>query len=255
MELLAGKVGIIYGVADRHSIAWGIAKAASDAGARLAFTYQHDRFKRNLADLTAELPDPLLLQCDVSDDAQIEAVYREIAEKFGRLDFLVHSIAHAKREDLTGKFHETSRDGFRMALDISAYSLIAVTRPAVPLMANGGSIITMSYLAAERAMLGYNVMGVAKAALEAEVRYLAADLGPQNIRVNAISAGPINTLAARGIPGFTDFAKGIREKSPLALKTDPAQLGDTAVFLVSDMGRGITGETIYVDAGYHILGA
>ncbi len=253
MGLLTGKKGIIFGVADRHSIAWGIAQSTAAAGARLAFTYQIERFRKNLEDLTREIENPLLLECDVTNDEQIEEVYRKIAEEFGTLDFVVHSVAHARREDLAGKFRDTSRDGFKFALDVSAYSLIAVTRPAIPLMPNGGSIMTMTYLGSERAALGYNVMGVAKAALEANVRYLAADLGPQDIRVNALSAGPINTLAARGVPGFVDFAKYLREKSPLATKTDINQLGDAALFLVSDLSRGITGETIYCDAGYHMI--
>jgi enoyl-[acyl-carrier protein] reductase I len=255
MGLLTGKNGLIFGVADRHSIAWGIAQATAGAGARLAFTYQIERFQKNLAELTKDLDNPLLLQCDVNDDAQITEVYRRVGEEFGTLDFVVHSVAHARREDLAGRFRDTSRDGFNFALEVSAYSLIAVARPAVALMPNGGSIVTMTYLGSERAMLGYNVMGVAKAALEANVRYLAADLGPENIRVNAISAGPINTLAARGVPGFTDFARHLREKSPLALKTDTSQLGDTALFLVSELGRGVTGEVIYCDAGYHMMGA
>jgi enoyl-[acyl-carrier protein] reductase I len=255
MGLLTGKKGIIFGVANKNSIAWGIAQAAAAAGARLAFTYQIDRFRENLEELTREIDNPLLLPCDVDYDDQIDAVYAKIEEEFGTLDFVVHSIAHAKREDLAGDFRDTSRDGFAHALNVSAYSLIAIARPAVPLMATGGAIVTLTYLGSERAMLGYKVMGVAKAALEANVRYLAADLGPLNIRVNALSAGPINSLAARGVPGFVDFAKHLRDRSPLAAKTDTAQLGDTAVFLVSDLSRGITGETLYCDAGYHMMGA
>lgn len=254
MGLLSGKKGIIFGVADKHSIAWGIAQSAAREGAKLAFTYQLERFRKNLAELTSDLGEPLLLECDVTIDAQIEAVYNEIEQQFGRLDFIVHSVAHARREDLQGKFVDTTRDGFKFAMDVSAYSLIAVTRPAVRLMPEGGSIMTMTYLGSERAMLGYKVMGVAKAALEANVRYLAAELGPQNIRVNALSAGPINTLAARGVPGFVTFARYLRDTSPLAAKTDIHQLGDAAVFLLSDLSRGITGETIYCDAGYRMGG-
>jgi enoyl-[acyl-carrier protein] reductase I len=253
-RLLAGKTGIVYGVANRRSIAWGIAQALAGAGARLALTYQNERLEKNVRELAATLPETLVLPCDVTQDDQIQAVYDRLAQEFGRLDIIIHSVAYAPSEDLNGPFVNTSREGFRIALDVSAYSLIAVTRPALSLMTEGGSILTMTYLGSERATPGYNVMGVAKAALESIVRYLAAELGPRNIRVNAISAGPVNTLAARGIGGFMQMYQYHREKSPLRHNTDPAEIGDAALFLCSHLARGITGEILFVDSGYHILG-
>ncbi len=253
-DLLRGKYGLIYGVANHRSIAWAIAQSTAAAGATLAFTYQGERLERNVRPLAESLPDSLLLPCDVTDDAQIDAVYERIRAEWGRLDFLVHSVAYANREDLEGSFLDTSREGFRTALDISAYSLVAVTRGAVPLMTDGGSIVTMTYLGSERAVPGYNVMGVAKAALESAMRYLAAELAPRNIRVNAISAGPINTLAARGISGFTTMLGHFRERSPMKRGTEAAEVGDAAMFLLSPLARGITGEVLFVDTGYHMMG-
>ncbi len=254
MELLAGKKGIVYGVANKRSIAWAIARAVSNAGARLALTYQGERLEKNVRELADTLKDPILLPCDVTSDEQIEEVYRRLREEFGQLDFVVHSVAYARGEDLEGRFVDTPREGFRLALDISAYSLTAVTRPAVPLMTAGGSIITMTYLGSQRAVPHYNVMGVAKAALESSVRYLASDLGESNIRVNGISAGPINTLAARGIAGFMGMYQSFRDRVPMRRNTQIEEVADTALFLCSDLGRGITGEIIYVDCGYHMMG-
>jgi enoyl-[acyl-carrier protein] reductase I len=252
--LLEGKKGLVLGVANKVSIAWAIAEAATREGARLMFNYQNERLKENVEGLIAELPGAKAFACDVSDDAQIEALMKQAETEFGQLDFLVHSVAYAPREDLMGEFVNTSREGFKTALEVSAYSLIAVSRAALPLMKEGGSIITLSYLGAERVVPHYKVMGVAKAALESAVRYLANDLGPQGIRVNAISAGPIRTLAARGVPGITKGVAHHREVAPLRKATEQAEVGDTALFLLSSMGRGITGEVIYVDGGYHILG-
>ena len=254
MGLLDGKTAVIYGVANHRSIAWGIAQAMQREGARLALTYQGERVERYVRDLATSLTDPLVLPCDVTDDGQIDEVYRQIGATFGRLDAVVHSVAFAERDDLEGRFVDTSRRGFHTALDVSAYSLVAVTRGALPLMAGGGSIITLTFAGSQRAFPSYNVMGVAKAALEAEVRYLANDLGPQGVRVNAISAGPVSTLSARGISGFTGMFKVAAERAPLRRTPDPAELGDTAVFLCSDLGRGITGGTIYVDCGLNIVG-
>ena len=254
MGLLDGKTAVIYGVANHRSIAWGITQAMQREGARLALTYQGERVERYVRDLAASLTDPLVLPCDVTDDGQIDEVYRQIGATFGRLDAVVHSVAFAEREDLEGRFVDTSRRGFHTALDVSAYSLVAVTRGALPLMPDGGSIITLTFVGSQRAFPSYNVMGVAKAALEAEVRYLANDLGPQGVRVNAISAGPDSTLSARGISGFAGMLKVAANRAPLRRTTDPAELGDTAVFLCSDLGRGITGATIYVDCGLNIVG-
>ncbi|NLX90310.1 MAG: enoyl-ACP reductase [Firmicutes bacterium] len=255
--MLQGKTGIVFGVANHRSLAWFITKALSNAGAKLAITYQDKRFEQKLKKLAEEeLPDqPLALLCDIRDDAQIENVYRQLHESYGRLDFIVHSIAFASREDLEGQFIQTSRSGFLLSMEISVYSLLAVVRPALPLMEKGGSIVTLSYLGGQRVVQNYNVMGVAKAALESSVRYLAADLGEKNIRVNALSPGPVNTLSARGIKGFTGFLKHIREKAPMRRNIEGEEIGSAALFLCSDLSRGITGETIYVDAGYHIMGS
>jgi len=253
---LSGRTGLVVGVADKHSIAWGIAQALAEAGMRLAITYQNERLERNVRELAAALPEPLILPLDVTDDGQIEAVYQAIASEFGRLDCLIHAVAFAPREDLMRDYVDTSREGFRIALDISAYSLVALARGARPLMkaAGGGSVVTMTYYGAEKVVAGYNVMGVAKAALEASVRYLANDLGPDNIRVNAISAGPMKTLAARGIPGFMGMLKHHEEKAPLRRRVEMRELAGTALFLCSHLGAGITGEVIHVDCGYNILG-
>ncbi len=256
MGLLDGKTGIIFGVANKRSIAWAIAQALSQEGMRLAFTYQGERLKDNVGELASTLTDALLLPCDVTVDAEIDAVYQEVDAKFGRLDSLIHSVAFAPREDLEGDFVKTSRDGFKTAHDISAYSLVALTRAALPLFekSGGGSVLAMSYYGAEKAVEGYNLMGVAKASLEASIRYLAANLGPKNIRVNAISAGPVNTLAARGIKGFTGMLKHHAERAPLRRNVELEEIGSAALFLVSSMSSAITGEIMYVDAGYNVIG-
>lgn len=256
MPTLQDRIGLITGVANKRSIAWAIARAAAAEGAQLVLTYQ-DRFKEHVEELAAELPGgALLLPCDLQDDAQIDAVFSRIAAERGGLDFAVHGAAFANRDELTKPFSETSREGFRVALDVSAYTLIALARGAAPLMAprGGGSIVTLSYLGSQRVFTNYNVMGVAKAALEASVRYLAADLGPQNIRVNAVSAGPIKTLAASGIGGFSSILGLVREKAPLRRTVEASEVADAAVYLLGPGGRGITGEVLLVDAGYHVLG-
>lgn len=253
--LLEGKKGLIIGVANKHSIAWAIAQAAAREGAQMLFSYQNERLRENVEELVQTLPGASACVCDVGDDSQIDAMMKQAAEKLGRLDFLVHSLAFAPREELTGEFVNTTRQGFATALDVSAYSLVAVTRAAVPLMTEGGSVVTLTYLGSERVVPHYNVMGVAKAALEATVRYLAHDLGPKNIRVNAVSAGPIKTLAARGVSGISKMVDHHRAFAPLRRATEQGEVGDTALFLVSPLGRGITGEVIYVDGGYHILGS
>jgi enoyl-[acyl-carrier protein] reductase I len=251
-----GKHGLIVGVANKRSIAWAIAQAAVKAGARVALTYQGERLEENVRELSAGLTDPLVLPCDVTDDAQIARVFEEIDRTFGGLDFVVHGAAYAAREDLSNPFLQTSRDGFRLALDVTAYSLIALSRGALPLMERkgGGSILTLTYLGSERVFQNYNVMGVAKAALESTVRYLAADLGPKNIRVNAISAGPIKTIAASGISGFSSILQVYRDRAPLRRTIDTSEVADAAVFLLSDAGRAVTAEVLMVDGGYHATG-
>ena len=253
--LLEGKKGLIIGVANKHSIAWAIAQAAAREGAQMLFSYQNERLRENVEELVQTLPGASACVCDVGDDSQIDAMMKQASEKLGRLDFLVHSLAFAPREELTGEFVNTTRQGFATALDVSAYSLVAVTRAAMPLMTEGGSVVTLTYLGSERVVPHYNVMGVAKAALEATVRYLAHDLGPKNIRVNAVSAGPIKKLAARGVSGISKMVDHHRAFAPLRRATEQGEVGDTALFLVSPLGRGITGEVIYVDGGYHILGS
>ncbi len=253
---LDGKVGLIVGVANKRSIAWAIAQAAAREGARLVLTYQ-DRFAEHLQELAATLdPAPLLLPCDVQDDAQIDAVFAQIASAGGGLDFLVHAAAFAPREVLTSPFANSTREGFRIALDVSAYSLIALSRGARPLMEarGGGAIVALTFLGSDRVFPNYNVMGVAKAALESCVRYLAADLGPQNIRVNAVSAGPIKTLSAAGVGGFSNILGVVRERAPLRRTIETAEVADASVFLLGPAGRGITGEVLMVDAGYHAVG-
>jgi enoyl-[acyl-carrier protein] reductase I len=259
MAVLTGKVGLIVGVANKRSIAWAIAQAAAAEGAKLAITHQGERLEENVSELAATLPataDPLLLPCDVTSDDQIDAVLAGMSAKFGGIDFLVHGAAFADREDLAKPFYETSRDGFRKALDISAFSLVALTRRAVPMMEarGGGSILTLTYLGAERAFINYNVMGVAKAALESSVRYLAADLGPKNIRVNAISAGPIKTLAASGISGFSGILQTYRDRAPLRRTVETSEVADAAIFLLGPAGRGVTAEVLMVDGGFHAVG-
>ncbi len=254
MLTMQGRNAVVFGVANKRSIAWAIAQRLSEAGARLAITYQNERLKREAYDLITELPGAEAFQCDVSQDAEIEKLYGELKQRYERLDVLVHSVAYALAEDLKGDFLNTSREGFRVAHDISVYSLIAVSRAAAPLMTNGGSIMTLSYFGAEKVMPSYNVMGVAKAALEATVRYLAYSLGPHKIRVNAISAGPIKTLAARGIAGFSEMHKAHSDRSPLKRNVDVKEVGDAGLFLASDLSTAITGETLYVDCGYNIMG-
>jgi enoyl-[acyl-carrier protein] reductase I len=256
MTDLSGKTGLIVGVANKRSIAWAIARAASAAGARLAITYQGARLEENVRELCESVADPLIVPCDVANDDQIDQVFAAIDKEFGGLDFLVHGAAYASREDLAAPFAQTSRDGFRVALDVSAYSLIALARGAEPLMERrgGGSILTLTYLGSERVFQNYNVMGVAKAALEASVRYLAADLGPKNIRVNAISAGPIKTLAASGISGFSSILQVYRDRAPLRRTVETSEVADAAMFLLSPAGRAVTAEVLMVDGGYHATG-
>jgi enoyl-[acyl-carrier protein] reductase I len=256
MSELTGKTGLIVGVANKRSIAWAIAQALAARGARLAVTYQGERLQENVRELCASLTDPLILPLDVTDDGQIAQVFEAVGGAFGGLDFLVHGVAFAPREELAAPFVQTTREGFRLSLDISAYSLIALARGAAPLMEarGGGSIVTLTYLGSERVFQNYNVMGVAKAALEASVRYLAADLGPKNIRVNAISAGPIKTLAASGISGFSGILQHYRDRSPLRRTVETAEVADAAVFLLGPAGRGVTAEILMVDGGYHATG-
>ena len=251
----SNKLGLIVGVANKRSIAWAIAQAAARGGARLALTYQ-GRVEDRVRDLAQGLEQPLVLPCDVASDSDIEAVFANVDQQFGGLDFLVHGAAFALPDELSLPFANTSREGFRLALDISAYSLIALTRGAMPLFEKrgGGSVLTLTYLGSERVFPNYNVMGVAKAALEASVRYLAADVGPKNVRVNAISAGPIKTLAAAGISGFSSILGVYRDRAPLRRNIETSEVGDAAAFLLSDAGRGITGEVLMVDAGFHVTG-
>jgi enoyl-[acyl-carrier protein] reductase I len=256
MSRLAGKVGLIVGVANKRSIAWAIAQAAAAEGASLILTYQNERLGENVQELGGTIPNVTLLPCDVTSEEQVTALFSEIQRLHGGLDFLVHGVAYALREDLSAPFVQTSREGFRMALDVSAYSLVALSRGALPLMEarGGGSILTLTYLGSQRVFTNYNVMGVAKAALEASVRYLAADLGPKNIRVNAISAGPIKTLAFAGIADSRYILKWNEYNSPLRRTVSIEEVGSSALFLLSDMGKAVTGETMHVDAGYHIVG-
>jgi enoyl-[acyl-carrier protein] reductase I len=251
----AGKTGLIVGVANKRSIAWAIAQATARRGARLAITFQ-GRFEEHVHELAEGLDSPLILPCDVSNDSEIEAVFARVGAEFGGLDFVVHGAAFAPRDELSAPFVNTSREGFRTALDISAYSLIALTRGAMPLMETrgGGSVLTLTYLGSKRVFPNYNVMGVAKAALESTVRYLAADVGPKNIRVNAISAGPIKTLAAAGISGFSSILNVYRDRAPLRRNVEAAEVGEAGAFLLSDAGKAITGEILMVDAGFHATG-
>jgi enoyl-[acyl-carrier protein] reductase I len=251
----AGKHGLIVGIANKRSISWAIAQAVAARGARLALTYQ-GRFEEHVNELAEGLTSPLVLPCDVTSDAEIAATFAAIEREFGSLDFVVHGAAFAPRDELLGPFVNTSRDGFRTTLDISVYSLIALARGALPLMerGGGGSLLTLTYLGSERVFPNYKVMGVAKAALEATVRYLAADVGPRNVRVNALSAGPIKTLAASGISGFSTILNVYPERAPLRRNVDAREVADAAAFLLSDAGRGVTGEVLIVDAGFHVTG-
>jgi enoyl-[acyl-carrier protein] reductase I len=251
---LEGRVAAVFGLANKRSIAWGIATKLHEAGAKLAISYQNERMKSEALGLIEELPGAEPFQCDVANDAEIDQVFAQIKEKYGKLDVLVHAIAFAPPEDLKNDFLKTTREGFRIAHDVSVYSLIALSRGAAPLMTEGGSIITLTYYGAEKVVPHYKVMGVAKASLEATVRYLAWDLGKQNVRVNAISAGPIKTLAARGIGALGDMLKYHEERSPLHRNTEQTEVGKTAVYLASDLASGVTGEVIYVDSGYNIVG-
>lgn len=266
--MLEGTTGLILGVANQRSLAWAIAKSTSRAGARLLMTYQNERLRKNVEELAGSLPkssagDPLLLPCDVTNDEHVLSLFSSIKQAVGRLDFVIHAVAFALREELEGAYTLTSREGFRIAHDVSVFSLTQVARHAAPLMAGetvgdqpprGGSIVTLTYIGGERVIPHYNVMGVAKAALESSVRYLAYDLGQQNIRVNAISAGPVKTLAASGVSGFSSMLHHQRSHSPMGRNIEAEEVGDVAMFLVSPLSRAITGETIHVDCGYHIMG-
>lgn len=251
---LEGKRGLIVGVANKRSIAWGIAQSVAREGARLALTYQNERLEKNVRKLAAELENPVVLPCDVSDDGQLDAMADRVRTELGGLDFVVHAVAFALREELEGDFLETSREGYRIAQDVSSYSLTALCQRTAPLMTEGGSVVALTYLGGQRVIPNYNVMGVAKAALEMSVRYLAVDLGPKNVRVNAISAGPVRTLAASGVSGIVKMLAFHREHAPLRKNTEQSEIGDTAAFLVSDLSRGMTGEILYVDGGFHVLG-
>src|SRR6266480_1608869 len=251
---LQGRNAVVFGVANKRSIAWSIAQGLHAAGAKLAITYQNERLEQEARDLILSLPGAEAFMCDVSKDEEIERLFSRLKERYGKLHALIHSVAFAQAEDMKGEFINTSREGFRIAHDVSVYSLIAVSRAAAPLMEDGGSIMTMTYYGAEKVVPHYNVMGVAKAALECTVRYLANDLGPKKIRVNAISAGPIKTLAARGISGLSEMLKSHAERAPLQRNVEVNEVGATGVFLASDASSGITGEIIHVDCGYNVMG-
>jgi enoyl-[acyl-carrier protein] reductase I len=253
---LSGKLGLVVGIANKRSISWAIAQALAAAGARLAVTYPSPRLEENVRELATSLDNPLILPCDVSSDDQIAALGQSLDQEFGGLDFFVHGAAFARSEDLAAPFSQTSREGFRIALDVSAYSFIALAREMKPLMQkrSGGSMLTLTYLGSDRVFKNYNVMGVAKAALESSVRYLAAEMGSDNIRVNAISAGPIKTLAAMGISGFSSILGVYKERSPLQRNTDLREVADAALFLLSPAGRGVTAEILMVDAGFSVMG-
>ena len=250
---LSGQKGVVLGVANERSIAWAIASMLGQAGARLALTYQDQRLEGRVTRLADTLDGALVLPCDATDDGQIADLFQRVGETFGDISFLVHSIAYANREDLAGKFSETGREGFRIAMEVSAYSLLPLVRQAAPLMSSGGSVVTMTFNASQRVYPGYNVMGTAKAALEHEVRQLAFEYGEQGVRLNAISAGPLETLAARGIHGFTDMRRNHAEKAAMKRNITAEEVAKTALFLCSDLSSGITGSVIYVDAGYHIM--
>lgn len=255
MGLLENKFGVVFGVANKRSIAWAIAQAWHKAGAKLAFTYQGERLKENVEELASTFgSDTLILPCDVTKDGDIASVFSQVSQKFGKLHLMLHSVAFAPKDALEGEFINTSREAFRVAHDVSAYSLIALARAAAPLMTDGGSIVGMTYYGSEKVVPHYNVMGVAKASLEASTRYLAYDLGPKKIRVNCISAGPVNTLAARGIAGFTDMLKHYEAHSPLKRNVTGDELGATGTFLASEGAAAITGQVLYVDCGYQIMG-
>jgi len=253
-ERMEGRTAVVFGVANKRSIAWAIAQQLQQAGARVAITYQNQRLEQEAKELITALPGAEAFMCDVSSDEQIDHLFAQLKSHYGKLHTLVHSIAFAPADELKGEFLATTREGFRIAHDVSVYSLIALARAAAPLMEDGGSVMTMSYYGAEKVVPNYNVMGVAKAGLECAVRYLAYDLGRKKIRVNAISAGPIKTLAARGISGMGEMMRGHAERAPLQRNVEVSEVGSTGVFLASDASSGITGETLYVDCGYNIMG-
>ncbi len=254
MNLLAGKKALIFGVANKNSIAWAIAEAFKEQGADVGLSYGIPQLEKRVFPLAEQIGATFVEKCDVSSDSEVDAVFDKAATHFGAIDILVHSIGYAPSEELEGRFYDTSREGFRIAMDISVYSFVALAQRAHRIMPNGGSMMTMTYYGAEKVVPHYNVMGVAKAALEASTRYLAADLGPHNIRVNAISAGPIKTLAASGIAGFRKMLGYVGERAPLRRNIDQTEVAGTALWLCSDLGSGVTGEVVYVDAGYHVLG-
>jgi enoyl-[acyl-carrier protein] reductase I len=254
MKLLEGKKALIFGVANKRSIAWAIAQILHEHGCEIGLSYGIPQLEKRVFPLAKQLDISFVEKCDVTSDEEIEAVFAKAGEQFGQIDILIHSVAYAPAEDLTGHFVDTSREGFKTAMDISAYSLVALTRTALPLMKNGGSVLCMTYYGSVKVVPHYNVMGVAKAALEASMRYLAADLGRQNIRVNAISAGPIKTLSAAGVAGFRKMLGYVGERAPLRRNIDQNEVGQTALWLCSDLSSGVTGEVVYVDAGYNILG-
>lgn len=252
MGLMTGKRGIIFGVANQKSIAWGVAQQLKEAGAEIAFTYLNEALEKRVRPLAESLGSEVILPCDVQDESQLEAVFAELEKRWGKIDFVVHAVAFANRDDLKNPFSQTSREGFQLALDVSAYSLVSMTRAAMPIMNEGGSIVTMTYLGAMRAIPGYNIMGVAKAALEASVRYLAAELGEKGVRVNAISAGPIKTLAASGVGNFNDKLRVMESRSPLKRTITQDEVGKSTLYLLSDLASGVTGEIHYVDGGFSI---
>ncbi len=254
MISMQGRTAIVFGVANKRSIAWAIAQRLQEAGATLAITYQNERLAEEARDLIASMPGAEAFQCDVSSDQEITGLFDRLKSRYGQLHTLVHSVAYAPADELKNDFIQTTREGFRIAHDVSVYSLIALARATAPLMTEGGSVITLTYYGAEKVVPRYNVMGVAKAALEASVRYLAADLGPKKIRVNAISAGPIKTLAARGVSGLGEMLKSHSERAPLKRNIETREVGDAGLFLASDLSTGITGEVLYVDCGYNIMG-
>ena len=251
---LSGKTAVVFGIANQRSIAWSIAKILSDAGAKIIATYQNERVEDSVSKLTSQLNNAITVECDVSDENNVESAFETVRENCETLDIVVHSIAFAQRDDLGGRFIDTDREGFRVALDISAYSLVSIARNAAPLMTNGGSMLTMSFMAAERVFPGYNVMSTAKAALENEVRQIANDLGPDNIRVNAISAGPLDTLSSRVISGYRDMKKAHSDRAPMKRNITHDEVASTALYLSSNMSSGVTGEVIHVDTGYHVMG-
>ena len=254
-EILSGRTGVVFGVANKRSLAWSCAQSLSKAGMRLALTYANERLKKTVEELAGELPNSIVLPCDVTVAAELDQVFAELKREFGGLDAVVHAIAYAKREELEGDFFDTSRDGYMLAHEVSSYSLTAIARRALPLMeGRAGSIITLTYIGSERVVKNYNIMGIAKAALDASVRYLAHDLGPRGIRVNAISAGPVRTLSAAGISDFKVILDHIAANAPLRRNITADEVGDACMFLASDLSRGITGSTLYVDGGYHIMG-